>query len=150
MPNEQSRPSLSSNKSLTLDQHKKIKHANNSWSSKLTANFAGTEGSFAKSLVLMSWTHDLDIDNDIDNDIDIDFDNDIDIDFDLSNRRSTEDFFTKKAIFLASEATWHANDCHIKDRSPLVIFTRIKSTTKPIYKKLPNREKKYTKILSLC
>ena len=138
MPNEQSRPSLSSNKSLTLDQHKKIKHANNSWSSKLTATFAGTGGSFAKSLVLMSWTHDLDIDNDID------------IDFDLSNRRSTKDFFTKKAIFLASRATRHANDCHIKDRSPLVIFTRIKSTTKLIYKKLPNREKKYTKILSLC
>ena len=132
MPNEQSRPSLSSNKSLTLDQHKKIKHANNSWSSKLTATFAGTGGSFAKSLVLMSWTHDLDID------------------FDLSNRRSTKDFFTKKAIFLASRATRHANDCHIKDRSPLVIFTRIKSTTKPIYKKLPNRGKKYTKILSLC
>ena len=142
MPNEQSRPSLSSNKSLTLDQHKKIKHANNSWSSKLTATFAGTGGSFAKSLVLMSWTHDLDIDNDID------------FNFDLSNRRSTKDFFTKKAIFLAiflaSRATRHANDCHIKDRSPLVIFTRIKSTTKPIYKKLPNREKKYTKILSLC
>ena len=127
MPNEQSRASLSSNKTLTLDQHKKIKHANNSWSSKLTATFAGTGGSFVKSLVLMSWTHDLDIDNDID--------------FDLSNRRSTKDFFTKKAIFLASRATWHANDCHIKDRSPLVIFTRIKSTTKPIYKKLPNREK---------
>ena len=83
-----------------MDQQRKLKSGNNSWSIKLTVIFSGTGGSFAKS-----WHEEVFSDIDIDIDIDIRHRH-----RQTCNRRLTEGFFTKKAIFFVSTATQHVDD----------------------------------------